>query len=58
MEEVSHEFLAELAKTNNPILNNKPLQEGNYDIEFDYQGVHYEFHQINGYWQWKYYQNK
>lgn len=54
MEQVNHEFLAELAKSNSPVLNSKPLQDGDYDIEFDYMGFHFEFSQKNGYWQWKY----
>ena len=54
MEQVNHEFLAELAKSNSPVLNSKPLQDGDYDIQFDYDGFHFEFSQKNGYWQWKY----
>ena len=56
MEQVSHEFLAYLAKNDNPVLNQKPLQQGDYHIQFDLDGFHYEFEQTNGYWKWKYYQ--
>lgn len=56
MEKVNHEFLAELAKSNSPVLNEKPLQDGDYNIEFDYGGFHFEFSQKNGYFKWKYYQ--
>lgn len=40
MEKVNHEFLAELAKSNSPVLNSKPLQDGEpYYYKDNIEGV-------------------
>lgn len=52
MEKVSQEFLAELAKSNSQVLNDKPLREEDYDIQFEYDGANFSFSQKKGYWKW------
>lgn len=54
MVEVSEKFLAELAKSNAPILNDQPLKEGDYNVSFELEGFKYVFSQKDGYWRWSY----
>lgn len=54
MIEVSQEFLAQLAKSNDENLNKKPLQKGDYSIDFELDGIQYHFAQTNGRWVWDY----
>lgn len=54
MEKVSQKFLAQLAKSESPVLNKAPLQDGDYNIEFKSGGFKFHFSQKNGRWQWNY----
>lgn len=54
MIEVNQAFLAQLAKSNSQVLNDKPLREGQYDIKFELEGFKYSFTSDGTYWQWSY----
>ena len=54
MLEVSKEFLAELEKSNSPALNEKPLKNEKYDIDFELGGFKYKFSYDGTYWNWEY----
>lgn len=54
MIEVNQAFLAQLAKSNSQVLNDKPLREGQYDINFELEGFKYSFTSDGTYWQWSY----
>lgn len=54
MLEISKEFLAELVKSNSPVLNEKPLKNEKYDIGFELDGFKYKFSYDGTYWNWEY----
>ena len=54
MENVSQEVLANLALNHQSALNEKPLKDGDYDISFTLNNVHYSFSQKDGYWKWSF----
>ncbi len=46
--------LAQLAQSNDQSLNNSPIQEGAYNITFDYDGFTYHFESNGTHWVWNY----
>ena len=44
--------LAYLAQNNPEQLNQKPIQEGEYDIHFTQDGIQYNFTSDGNYWKW------
>lgn len=49
--------LAQLAQSNDQSLNNSPIQEGAYNVTFDYNGFTYHFESDGTYWSWNYVQS-
>lgn len=52
--EVDEAKLAELAINNPESLNEAPIQEGNYDITFDFEGNTFNFESDGFEWKWSY----
>lgn len=51
---VSQEFLAELARNNSNVLNQKPLINEEYNIVFKDNGQTFRFSHKDGYWNWSF----
>ncbi|BGE81919.1 transglycosylase family protein [Staphylococcus petrasii] len=49
--------LAQLAQSNDQSLNNSPIQEGAYNVTFDYNGFTYHFESDGTNWSWNYVQS-
>lgn len=46
--------LAQQAQTNPELLNAAPVQDGAYNINFNYEGLNYNFESNGEYWTWSY----
>lgn len=53
-DEIDYNKLAEQAKTNAPEINNKPIQEGNYDFSFSDEEFTYHFYNHDGIFGYEY----
>lgn len=49
--------LAQLAQSNDQSLNDSPIQEGAYNVTFDYEGFTYHFESDGTNWSWNYAQS-
>ncbi|OLF29165.1 transglycosylase [Staphylococcus aureus] len=52
--QVNKAELAQLAQSNDQSLNNSPIQEGAYNVTFDYEGFTYHFESDGTNWSWNY----
>ena len=50
----NHAHLADLAQNHPEQLNKKPVQNGAYNIHFNYKGFNYNFTSDGTYWKWSY----
>ena len=55
--QVNKAELAQLAQSNDQSLNDSPIQEGAYNVTFDYEGFTYHFESDGTNWSWNYAQS-
>ena len=55
--QVNKAELAQLAQSNDRSLNDSPIQEGAYNVTFDYEGFTYHFESDGTNWSWNYAQS-